>query len=92
MAAVNMTPDTMVAKWTNLDVGIFGGRNYGGQLGAFRPLPELADYRTPIRSLYLAGATMPPGAGLSPAPAMACLEVLAGDLKIKRWWGKKRAA
>ena len=91
MGAVNMTPDTLVSKWTNLDVGVFGGRNYGGQLGAFRPLPELSGYRTPISGLYLAGATMPPGAGLTPASGMACLEVLAGDLKIKRWWGKKTA-
>jgi len=88
MGATAMTPDDMVAKWTNLAVGLFGGRNAGGQLGAFRPLPELAGYRTPIPGLYLAGASMPPGAGLSPAPAMACAEVLATDLKAKRWWAK----
>jgi len=89
MGATAMTPDDMVAKWTNLGAGLFGGRNTGGQLGAFRPLPELAGYRTPIRGLYLAGASMPPGAGLSPAPAMACAEVLAADLKAKRWWAKR---
>jgi len=89
MGATAMTPDNIVAKWTNLSVGIFGGRNTGGQLGAFRPLPELAGYRTPLPGLYLAGASMPPGAGLSPAPAMACAEVLAADLKFKRWWAKR---
>ncbi len=88
MGATAMTPDDIVAKWTNLAGGLFGGRNSGGPLGAFRPLPELAGYRTPIRGLYLAGASMPPGAGLSPAPAMACAEVLAADLKAKRWWAK----
>ncbi len=89
MGATAMTPDDIVAKWTNLSVGLFGGRNAGGQLGAFRPLPELAGCRTPIRGLYLAGASMPPGAGLSPAPAMACTEVLAADLKARRWWSKR---
>lgn len=89
MGATAMTPDDIVAKWTNLSVGIFGGRNNGGQLGAFRPLPELAGYRTPLPGLYLAGASMPPGAGLSPASAMACAEVLAADLKLKRWWAKR---
>jgi phytoene dehydrogenase-like protein len=88
MGATAMTPDDIVAKWTNLGAGLFGGRNAGGQLGAFRPLPELAGHRTPIRGLYLAGASMGPGAGLSPAPAMACTEVLAADLKAKRWWAK----
>jgi phytoene dehydrogenase-like protein len=88
MGATAMTPDDIVAKWTNLGEGLFGGRNAGGQLGAFRPLPELAGYRTPIRGLYLAGASMPPGAGLSPAPAMACTEVLTADVKAKRWWAK----
>jgi phytoene dehydrogenase-like protein len=89
MGATAMTPDDIVAKWTNLAVGLFGGRNGGGQLGPFRPLPELAGYRTPVAGLYLAGASMPPGAGLSPAPAMACAEVLAADLKAKRWWAKR---
>jgi phytoene dehydrogenase-like protein len=88
MGATAMTPDDIVAKWTNLAAGLFGGRNTGGQLGPFRPLPELAGYRTPIAGLYLAGSSMPPGAGLNPAPAMACAEVLAADLKAKRWWAK----
>jgi phytoene dehydrogenase-like protein len=91
MGSVAMTPDTLVSKWTNLNVGLFGGRNSGGQLGAFRPTPELSGYRTPIRGLYLAGATMPPGAGLTPAPAMACLEVVASDLKARRWWSRRSA-
>lgn len=90
VAAVAITPDDLVAKWTNLTVGLFGGRNTGGQLGVFRPLPDLAGYRTPIAGLYLAGASMPPGAGLAPAPALGCLELLAEDLGLKRWWAKRK--
>ncbi len=89
LGAVAMTPDDMAAKWTNLGAGLFGGRNSGGQLGPFRPLPELAEYRTPIAGLYLAGAATPPGAGLTPAPAMACMEVLARDLGARRWWSRR---
>lgn len=87
--AATMTPDDLVAKFPNLAPGLFGGRNAGGQLGAFRPVPELGGFRAPIAGLYLAGAAMPPGAGLSPAPALACLEVLAADLGITRWWARK---
>ena len=47
--------------------------------------------KSDLGRLYLAGAAMPPGAGLTPAPAMACLEVLASDLKLKRWWSRKIA-
>jgi len=86
---VATTPDDMAAKWTNLGAGLFGGRNSGGQLGPFRPLPELAGYRTPIAGLYLAGAATPPGAGLAPAQAMACLEILARDLGAGRWWNRR---
>jgi phytoene dehydrogenase-like protein len=89
LGTVAMTPDDFVAKWTNLAGGLLGGRNSGGQLGAFRPLPELAGYRTPTRGLYLAGASLSPGAGLHPASAMACAEVLATDLRAKRWWTKR---
>ncbi|MFQ6020178.1 MAG: hypothetical protein ACE5KW_05415, partial [Dehalococcoidia bacterium] len=89
MAAVAVTPDDLVAKWPNLAVGLFGGRNSGGQLGSFRPLPELASCRTPIPGLYLAGASLPPGAGLSPGPAVACVEALATDLRLKRWWTRR---
>jgi phytoene dehydrogenase-like protein len=71
-----MTPDDHVAKFPNLDAGLFGGRHTGAPL----------DYRTPIAGLYLAGAAMPPGAGLNPAPALACLERVAEDLGVRRWW------
>lgn len=86
VGAAAMTPDDHVAKFPDLAAGLFGGRSGGGQLGPFRPLPELAGFRTPIPGLYLAGAGLPPGAGLSPAPALGCLEVLAADLGIARWW------
>jgi len=88
LAAAAMTPDDHVAKFPDLAAGLFGGRNSGGQLGPFRPIPELGGFRTPIPGLYLAGAGLPPGAGLNPAPALGCLEVLAADLRVERWWAR----
>jgi phytoene dehydrogenase-like protein len=81
VGSVAMTPDDHAAKWPNLAAGLFGRRNTDG---------EPAGYRTPVAGLYLAGAAMPPGAGLTPAPAMACLEILAQDLGAKRWWARAR--
>ena len=34
----------------------------------YRPLPELAGYRTPVRGLFLTGASTHPGGGLFGAP------------------------
>jgi phytoene dehydrogenase-like protein len=89
LAAAAMSPDDHLAKFPNLVAGLFGGANSGGQLGAYRPTPELADYRTPISGLYLAGASLPPGAGLGPASALGCVEAVAGDLRARRWWSQR---
>ena len=83
--AAAMTPDDLVGKFPNLGPGIFGGPG----ARSTRPAPvSHDDYRGPAAGLYLAGAAMPPGAGLSPAPALACLEVLAADLRVERWWAR----
>lgn len=51
------------------------------QVFGFRPLPELSDYRTPIRRLYLSGAGTHPGPAITGLPghntASAVLEDLA---------------
>lgn len=58
------------------------------QMFMFRPLPELANYRTPIRGLYLTGASMHPGGGVSGAPGKNSATVMLRDLQgvsPRRW-------
>jgi len=86
IAAAAMSPDDHVAKFPNLASGVFGGRNSGGQLGAFRPIPELAGYRTPIGGLYLAGASMHPGGNITGANGYNAAAVICRDLGIEPWW------
>ncbi len=43
---------------------IFQGAMHVDQLYCFRPVPGYADYRTPIRGLYLCGAATHPGGGV----------------------------
>jgi phytoene dehydrogenase-like protein len=50
------------------------------QMFMFRPLPSLADYRTPIRGLYLTGASTHPGGGVSGASGRNAARTLLGDL------------
>lgn len=45
-----------------------------------RPLPELSDYRSPIKGLYLCGAGTHPGGGVSGAPGHNAAQVVIDDL------------
>lgn len=51
-----------------------------------RPLPELAQYRTPVDGLYLAGSTQHPHGFITFAPAYNALQVIADDLGLQAWW------
>jgi phytoene dehydrogenase-like protein len=46
---------------------------------AFRPLPELAGYRTPVRGLFLTGASTHPGGGVFGASGRSAARVLMAD-------------
>jgi phytoene dehydrogenase-like protein len=53
------------------------------EMFAYRPLPELSGYRTPVRGLYLTGASTHPGGGVFGASGRTAARVLAGDRR--RW-------
>jgi phytoene dehydrogenase-like protein len=61
--------------------GLTGGNIFQGamtphQLFSFRPVPGFADYRTPIRGLYLCGAAAHPGGGVMGAAGMNAARVM----------------
>ncbi len=45
-----------------------------------RPLPEVCDYRTPIRNLYITGAGTHPGSGVTGAPGYNAAKAVLDDL------------
>jgi len=45
------------------------------QMVFFRPLPEIANYKTPIDNLYLTGAGTHPGGSISGMPGRNCARV-----------------
>jgi len=51
------------------------------QLFYFRPLPELSQYRTPIKNLYLTGAGTHPGGGITGMPGYNTAHVFLEDWK-----------
>jgi phytoene dehydrogenase-like protein len=50
---------------------------------AYRPLPELAGYRTPVRGLFLTGASTHPGGGVFGASGRSAARVVLADRR--RW-------
>lgn len=51
------------------------------QMVLFRPLPEIANYQTPIKGLYLTGAGTHPGGSISGMPGRNCAHVFLSNQK-----------
>ena len=71
------------------DFGLTGGDIFHGaltldQLWAARPLLGYADYRTPVKGLYLCGSGAHPGGGVTGAPGHNCARELLRDLGRRR--------
>ena len=64
------------------------------QMFVFRPLPELASYHTPVRGLYMTGASMHPGGGVFGASGYNTARVVLSDRRRGRriWAGAGVAA
>lgn len=50
------------------------------QTGGMRPLPELAQYRSPVPNVYLCGSGSHPGAGITMAPGRNAARVIISDI------------
>ena len=67
------------------EFGLVGGDIFHGSLGldqmfSARPLLGAANYRTPVRGLYLCGAGAHPGGGVTGVPGMNAAREIARDL------------
>lgn len=60
---------------------IFHGRHDLDQIFSLRPHPKAAQYRTPVRGLYLCGSGAHPGGGVSGAPGHNAARRVIADLK-----------
>ena len=63
------------------EADIFHGRHDLDQLFSLRPHPRAAQYRTPIRSLYLCGSGAHPGGGVTGAPGHNAARRVISDLR-----------
>jgi phytoene dehydrogenase-like protein len=63
---------------------ILGGRCDPDQQLLFRPAPRLVRHRTPVRGLYLAGASVHPGGGVHGVPGAGAARALMRDQRRRR--------
>lgn len=59
-----ITPDDLANEYLITDGNIFHGAMMLDQLFGARPIPELSNYRTPVRNYYLCGSGTHPGGGV----------------------------
>jgi phytoene dehydrogenase-like protein len=88
-----LAPPDIEARYGLLGGNIFQGDMALDQLFCFRPIPDYADYRTPIANLYLCGSGTHPGGGVTGVPGRNCAQAVAHDHRggfLKRWVGGRR--
>lgn len=90
----NMSDDNIIAQYVETGPSLAranlcfhrgvttGGERTLAQMGAFRPFPNYADYRGPVKNLYLTGPSCHPGGGISGMGTIAANEILL-DLGVK---------
>ena len=81
-----LTPLDLERTFNLTGGNIFQGAMTPSQLFSFRPVPGYADYRTPIRGLYLCGAAAHPGGGVMGAPGYNAAREILRDRR--RPWGR----
>jgi phytoene dehydrogenase-like protein len=99
--APNMTWDNVIAidvqtPWDtekrniNMPEGSWAvGEMIASQMGRFRPFAEIAQYRTPIKNLYMCSANMHYGGGVGRSSSYNCFKVIAEDFGLEKIWEQK---
>jgi beta-carotene ketolase (CrtO type) len=78
------TPYDIANEHTNLHEGcVDAGDMIVSQLDRFRPIPEMYDYRTPIKNFYICSAATHSGGGTGRGSSYCCYQTIAGDLGLK---------
>lgn len=74
-----LTPPDLEREFGLTGGNIFHGAMSPAQLLSFRPVPGWADYRTPIKGLYLCGSGAHPGGGVTGMPGRNAARAVLAD-------------
>ncbi len=81
------TPMDVENKLSNMvKGGIKQGLYHPLQMGYNRPNDECSSTRTPVKSLYVGGASIYPGGCVIWGPGYNAANAVAEDMGIKKWW------
>ncbi len=81
------TPADIENKFANMVRGSYKqGAYHPLQMGFLRPNQECSQYRTPVKNLYLGGASVAPGGMVLFGPGYNCANAIAEDFGIEKWW------
>jgi phytoene dehydrogenase-like protein len=78
-----LTPWDLEQEFGLTEGNIFHGEITPDQLFFMRPAPGWADYRTPVRGLYLCGSGAHPGGGVMGGPGMNASREILRDLRTR---------
>ena len=76
-----VTPLDLEREWGLTEGNIFQGELSLEQLFFLRPVPGWAQYRTPIKNLYMCGSATHPGGGIMGAPGRLAVQQILSDWK-----------
>ena len=71
---------TYVATWRGF---VYVARKVPSQLGENRPIPELAQYRTPVAGLYQVGVATHPADAVTSGSGRNAWQIVKEDLKLE---------
>ncbi|RLG24304.1 hypothetical protein DRN85_07890 [Methanosarcinales archaeon] len=81
------TPVDIANKFPNMVKGsIKVGAYEPLQMGFLRPNEDCSDHRTPIKNLYLGGASTHSGGLITFGPGYQVANVVAEDCGVEKWW------
>ncbi len=81
------TPADIQNKFANMVRGSYKqGAYHPLQMGYLRPNQDCSHYRTPVRNLYLGGASVAPGGMVIFGPGYNCANAIAEDFGLEKWW------
>jgi phytoene dehydrogenase-like protein len=85
------TPADIQNKFANMVKGGYKqGQYHPLQMGYLRPNQECSRNITPIKNLYLGGASVYPGGLVVWGAGYNCANTVAEDLGIKKWWSESK--
>jgi phytoene dehydrogenase-like protein len=81
---VALDPFYLAGRWQNMRQGsVWVARKISSQMGEKRPIPELAQYRTPIEGLYQVGVATHPADAVIAGSGRNAWQIIKEDMKLE---------